>query len=504
VANLLEWTLGRAVHEVVTVSSGRLRGRKVGSVYAFLGVPYAAAPTGANRFGPPVAPTPWPGERDTSTYGARAPQPSDEVQFLPDSAAAGDEYLNVNIFTPEFRNARLPVLVWFHGGGFVTGSNASPWYRGENFARDGVVMVSVNYRLGVEGFLQLENAPANRGILDCIAALEWVRDNISAFGGDPSQVTIAGQSSGGMACASLLGARQAHGLFGGVGLLSGAIAKPVSSERATDLAERFAAELGIRPTREAFAAVPAESLLEVQNRLARLRSPITPDPIATAQGIVEGVLRLGPIADGELVPASSMHAFTAPMNSDVRIMVGNTSDEFRMLSRSIPDKIKFETAEATLVTLGLSIQKAESLLSQSTCRTRSELLLRAFSDRAFRVPSIRVAEARARSTSPAFLYEFDWAPPKVRGVGGAGHTVDVPFFFDALDAPGVMSMLGSDPPQDVAETVHSAWVRFVSTGAPSWPSYDLARRSTMVFGSNSRVIEDSGRETTQTWEDVTI
>ena len=198
---------------VVLTARGRLRGARDGPALRFLGIPYAQSPASAGRFGAPEAPDRWDGTRDALRYGATSPQPDRGITLIPEPIIAGDNELNLNVFTPDLGAARLPVLVWIHGGGFFGGGNASPWYRGGPFARDGVVLASLNYRLGAEGFLEVPGAPANRAVRDWVRALEWVQENIAAFGGDPARVTIAGQSAGGGACAALLGVPAARGLF---------------------------------------------------------------------------------------------------------------------------------------------------------------------------------------------------------------------------------------------------------------------------------------------------
>ena len=175
-----------------------------GDTAVFLGVPYAAPPVGRDRFGPPKRHPHWEGTRDAGAFGATAPQATQEFSLIPEPVVAGDDYLNLNVFTPDPGSAGLPVLVWIHGGGFFSGCSANPWYSGERFARDGVVLVSINYRLGPEGFLRLKDEGGNRAVLDWVAALEWIRDNVGAFGGDPANVTIAGQSAGATACETLI------------------------------------------------------------------------------------------------------------------------------------------------------------------------------------------------------------------------------------------------------------------------------------------------------------
>src|SRR5215475_13316551 len=252
---------------VIDTPQGRVRGKMRDGVAAFRGIPYAAPPFGASRLGPPLPATPWHGIRDALSFGPTAPQPPYRPPFdqiLHNPVLPGDDYLNLNIWTPEPGSTRLPVMVWIHGGAFTNGSGAVPTYDGAAFARDGVVCVTINYRLGVEGFAQIAGAPPNRGLLDQIAALEWVHDSISGLGGDPDNVTIFGESAGGMSVASLLSMPKAEGLFRRAIAQSGAGHHVISAETAGKVSAMLAARLGLPATREALAALPPERLVEAQ------------------------------------------------------------------------------------------------------------------------------------------------------------------------------------------------------------------------------------------------
>src|SRR5262249_18620958 len=247
---------------------GRVRGAVDDGTPTFKATPSGAPPFGANRLGPPLPATPWHGIRDALSFGPTAPQPPYRPPFdeiLHNPVLPGDDCLNLNIWTAEpGRSTRLPVMVWIHGGAFTNGSGAVPTYDGAAFARDGVVCVTINYRLGVAGFAPLAGAAPNRGLLDQIAALEWVRDSISWFGGDPDNVTIFGESAGGMSVASLLSMPRAEGLFRRAIAQSGAGHHVISAETAGKISAMLAARLGVAPTRQALAALPAETLGEAQ------------------------------------------------------------------------------------------------------------------------------------------------------------------------------------------------------------------------------------------------
>ncbi|HEY1352722.1 MAG TPA: carboxylesterase family protein, partial [Ktedonobacteraceae bacterium] len=256
---------------VVKTRSGLVRGERVEGVASFKGIPYAAPPVGAQRFRPPGRAVAWDGVRDGLDYGPTVPKPPYAPPFdrlLPEPARPGEECLNLNIWTPDPGDGGLPVMVWIHGGAFRNGTGMIPTYDGTHFARDGVVCVTLNYRLGIEGFLYLGPGTANLGLLDQIAALTWVQENIAAFGGDPDNVTVFGESAGAMSVTTLLAMRQTQGLFRRLIAQSGAGHHALSLETARLVGEYLAAKLGIAATPEAFASQPAERLIQAQVELA--------------------------------------------------------------------------------------------------------------------------------------------------------------------------------------------------------------------------------------------
>ena len=271
----------------VETTSGTVRGTAVGPAVAFRGIPYAAPPFGDLRFAAPVPAPGWDGVRDCTAFGPTAPKPPYPVPvdlLLPEPVVPGEDVLNLNVWTPDPSADGLPVLVWIHGGAFVNGSGAVPQYDGTAFARDGVVCVTINYRLGVDGFLHFDDGgPANRGLLDQVAALEWVRDNIAAFGGDPGRVTVAGESAGAMSVTALLSMPRAAGLFSRAVAQSGAGHHALSSGTARRVAGYLAERLGVPLTREALAAVPLPELVAAQRRLP-VEAARVPDPARVRKG----------------------------------------------------------------------------------------------------------------------------------------------------------------------------------------------------------------------------
>ena len=488
---------------IVTTHHGKVRGSTEGGVAVFLGIPYAPPPDGDRRFGPPGSPPRWDGTRDAFAYGATALQPAQEFTLIPEPIIPGENCLNLNVFTPDPGAADLPVLVWIHGGGFLSGCNASPWYRGSRFARDGVVLVSINYRLGVEGFLLLDDAPTNRGILDMIAALEWVQDNIAAFGGDPDHVTIGGQSAGGMACTTLLTIPRAQRLFQAAIAMSGAAPRQscMSRAEAEAVTLRAAEHLGVRPTRLGLAGLTDERLLDLQVTLGGTMGAVgesgepTRDPFSST-------LPFAPIIDGDLVARAPLDAIRRGAGSDKTVLVGTTSEELNMVSAMLGATRDDVNVIAELERFGLAEREASAYCDAHGGEPTEAVLGQALTDRFFRVPAIRLAEARAEAAAPTYDYEFRWRSPGFGGLLGACHCLDVPFVFDNLDAPGIDTVVGANPPAELAGTMHRAWVDFVAHGAPGWPRYDLDRRPTMVFDTESTIVDDQLRSVRTLWEDA--
>lgn len=469
---------------------GPVRGeRRADGTYRFLGIPYAQPPVGELRFAAPVPPEPWTEPLDATAHGPTAQRrPFADVTTIPEPTIPGAGILNLNVFTPDTAPAEgLPVLVWIHGGGYVAGSAASPWYDGAAFNRDGVVLVSLGYRLGIEGFLHLEDAPDNRGVRDWIAALEWVRDNIASFGGDPAKVTVAGQSAGGGAVLTLLSVPSARGLFRGALAVSGALLRPDGPRAARAAARLFTARTGLPATAGALRDLGDDEILALQDRLAE----DGPD----REGLPP-MLALAPFADGELVPVPPAEALTAgDAGADVPLLLGFTADEFSMIPA--PDGVPLPVL---LGALGLAPDRADAFAAAYADVPGHTLFGQAMTDVVFRAPNLAVADARAARERPTWLYEFAWRPP----VGGlATHCLDLPFAFDRLDAEGVPEALGPTPPQALADAVHRAWVAFVTDQDPGadWPRYTPAGRATKVWDAVPRVARDPHAHVRDLWAD---
>ncbi|HEY2553415.1 MAG TPA: carboxylesterase family protein [Streptosporangiaceae bacterium] len=474
----------------VAASHGLVRGQVRDGVSSFLGIPYAASPTGQLRFAAPAPPQPWTGVRDASAFSATPPKPSYPPPFdvlLPEPDIDGDEWLTLNVWTPDPGAAGLPVMVWIHGGAFANGNSAVGSYDGHAFARDGVVLVSINYRLGVDGFALLPDAPPNRGLLDQVAALEWVRDNIAAFGGDPANVTVVGESAGAMSIATLLAMPRASGLFAKAITQSGAAQAAADPADAALVAKELGLVLGLDPTRESLAGVSRPALIAAQ---AAVRDALSaqPDPARFGASIVASSMPFIPVIDGDVVPEHPLTAIAAGAGSGLPLLTGTTTEEMRLFL--VPTGAAALITDEVLAALlgGLRISPATASLYQ---RNRpgaeaGDVLAAILTDQYFRMPALAIAQARAAGPAPTYLYEFAWRSPQA-GLG-ACHSLEIPFVFDNLAAPDAEPALGADAPQQLADLMHAAWISFARDGDPGWPAFDQSY-PVMVFGSGDCAVQ---------------
>jgi para-nitrobenzyl esterase len=490
---------------VVHTGAGSVEGAESDGVVAFLGIPYAADPYGPRRFTAPAPVAAWEGVRPATTYGPTAlkngyPAPLDRL--LPEPAIDGEVCLNLNVWTPDPGSSGLPVLVWIHGGAFLYGSGAVPDYAGDSFARHGVVTVTCNYRLGIDGFAWLEGAPPNRGLLDQVAALRWVRDNIAAFGGDPDRVTVAGESAGAMSVTTLLAMPSAAGLFHRVIAQSGAGHHALPEGTARRITGYLAEKLGVAPTAVAMAGVPFDQLLNAQADLAA-GPQRDPDPARWGEAATN-VMVFEPIIDGEVLPGLPIDVIAGGGGAEVDLLVGINRDEQRLfvvplgLLEVIDDNLVALAAAGWSVPAGAVDRYRASRPGQLP----GEVLCDLGTDWFFRIPAIRLAEARTERRGRTYAYEFAWATSAFDGKLGACHALEIPFVFDHLDQEGGPSLFapGEELPRHLADTVHSAWVGFVTDGDPGWVPYDLLRRPTMTFATASKVVDDPRGDERALWE----
>jgi len=489
---------------VVQTRSGAARGYVAEGVHVFKGIPYAAAPFGANRLRPPQPVAPWSSVRDALAFGPTPPKPPIPPQvsaLLPERAIPGEDCLNLNIWSPNLGSTRCLVMVWIPGGMFEYGTAATAWYDGSHFARDGVVCVTINYRIGAEGFLYLGEGNANRGLLDQIAALQWVRENIATFGGDPDNVTIFGESAGAMSVSTLLAMPRAEGLFHRAIAQSGAAHHVMSVASAERIRDILAGKLGVEATREAFAAVPVDRVIAAQVDLkADLVSH--PDPERWGAEVVTTLLPWQPVVDKVTIPTPPLDRIVAGASADIDLMVGTNTDEHRLFlaSTGALDQITDESLARAVVAYGLPVEAAlATYRAAHPGASPGDLLAAIQTDWYWRIPAIRMADAHAKNSPVTWMYEFAWRSPQFGGRLGAAHSLEIAFVFDTLGAE-TEPLLGPNPPQQLAGAMHLAWVAFVASGDPGWPKYDLQRRATMRFGATSDVVDDPLSAERALWE----
>ncbi|MFJ7271743.1 carboxylesterase/lipase family protein [Streptomyces sp. NPDC099050] len=453
----------RTAHGVVEGRTGP------GGIAVFRGIPYAAPPVGARRFAAPEPPEAWDGVRDAGAYGPTAPKvpyPEPFAALLPDPEVPGDDCLNLNVWTQaplgkgkEMPSTPLPVMVWIHGGALTRGSSAVPVYEGSAFARDGVVLVSVNYRLGVLGYGLFPDAPANRGLLDQIAALAWVRDNIAAFGGDPGRVTVFGESAGAISIGALLAAPRAAGLFRQAVLQSGA-PEVLPRDRVRAVVRRMAAQLKVPATAEAFTKAALPDLLAAQAAVLRRSS------------ILLGGPAFGLVADPGTLPPDPRGAAAA--RGDVPLLLGWTAEEHRLWlaptgTMRLLDRLGPLSVALGRIRSGKDRAAVRALRAERPGAGPADLLGHLLTDRLLRDPLRALAGAAGRS-APSFVYEFAW-PSGVPGLGSC-HALELGFVFDTLDVPEASWLAGPDAPRELAGEMHAAWVRFAVAGDPGWSPWN--------------------------------
>jgi para-nitrobenzyl esterase len=462
---------------IVTITEGRVRGVAADGICRFLGIPYAAAPVAALRFERPERAPPWSGVRDATTPGPNAPQlhrPFPKLDTKPlvgHGWRRGDDYLTVNVWTPDPAARGLPVFVFVHGGAFVVGEKDAPVHDGSAFARSGVVCVAINYRLGIEGFLPIPGAPTNLALRDQLAALAWVRENIAAFGGDPDNVTVGGESAGALCLAALVTSPQARGLCRRAILQSGhgSMVRPV--DVAMKVVKRVARMLRVDADVEGFRGRTHDECLvaqlKVQNPLLNidLRDADKREPSY-------GTARFLPVYGDDVLPVRPLVALAAGAASDVEVLIGATRDEMNLFQvpLGVRDKIGPWTARFALRRVeprAWEILRAYGLKQKGV--TAGDAFAAATTDLVFRLPARRYAEAhRGR----AHVYEFEWASPALDGTLGACHALEMPFVFDTLPTcTGPNGIAGAAPPQELATRIHRIWVDFIRSGALPWEPY---------------------------------
>lgn len=489
----------------VRITTGLLSGVEHEGVSRFLGIPYAADAVGPARFQAPRPAPAWDGTRDASRFGPtplQAPYPAPMSDLMPSSVADGPDYLNVNVWTPDPGGSGLPVIVWLPGGAFVRGANSIATYDGSAFARDGVVVVGVNYRLGIAGFPVLPDAPTNLGIRDQILALTWVQQNIAAFGGDPGNVTVMGESAGGMSVATLMAAPPAQGLFRRAIVQSGsgsAVGDPDDLRRVT---EAVAARLGVAATAAALSEVEPDALRDAQTAVG-LDLSADPDPVRWGTSTIQrglGIMSYFPCVDGDIVTGLPSQVIAGGSGSGVPLLTGTTAEEFRLFSvpLGIAASITPETLPGVAARYGWPSELVDLYSANRPGAAPGDVVSAILTDVSFRLPTIRLAEAASAAGAPVHVYEFAWRTD----VGGLGacHALELGFVFDTLGKERSGPLAGQNPPQSLATEMHSAWVGFASTGEPGWAPYTAGHRAVMTFDTTSGLVVDPRADERSAWD----
>jgi para-nitrobenzyl esterase len=492
---------------VVKTRQGDVRGIVSDGVNAFKGIPYAAAPTGAHRLRPPQPRERWDGVRNAFSFGPKSSQPEYPAEvrlLLPELSGPGEDCLTLNVWTAELGGAGQPVMVWIAGGLYeYHGTGASPWYDGSRFARDGVVCVTINYRVGADGFLFLDDGIANVGLLDQLAALTWVHENITGFGGDPGNVTIFGESAGALSVGTLLSMPRAVGMFRRAIAQSGAAHHVQSAASALHVGRALARRLGVPATRDAIAALPVERVLAAQAEL-RDEIAVNPDPAVWGDEVVSTMLPWQPAIDGSVTPGRPIDRVAAGAGADVDLIVGTNVDEHRLflVAGGMIEHVPEEAVAGALAGYRLPVEPA--LAAYRTAypgASAGDLLAVIQTDWYWRIPSIRLADAHATREARTYMYEFAWRSPQFGGLLGACHALEIPFVFDTLGCE-TEALWGGAPPQQLADEVHAAWVAFAKSGDCGWPEYDVNRRMTMRFDAPSACVDDPRLLERNVWQGV--
>ena len=510
---------------IIETSSGRLRGTSENGIHAFKGIPYGGPTGGANRFLPPVPAEPWSGVRDATSFGPACWQAQEYLTRIGIFGAVGidamsEDCLALNVWTPAVKDgSKRPVMFWIHGGGFFEGSGDHfPSYDGASLARSGdVVVVTVNHRLGVFGFLHLEGlagekyaGSGNAGMLDLVAALTWVRDNIETFGGDPGKVMIFGESGGGAKVSTLLAMPSAQGLFHRAVVQSGPGLRALSREDAAKMAAEFLDITGNRDRIERLHAMRSDTIWAAWMVMAK--PPAIP-------GMPRGG-EFAPVVDDASLPAHPFDPVAAPTAANVPLMIGTNKDEMTFMLMRDPEFGKYDeaTMRARLVdTLksrlsdNLDTSRVDDLIAayrrSRPGATPHDLLVAITTDR-MRVASIRLAERKAAGgPAPAFMYQFTWESPAMRGRLKSCHALEIPFVFNNVD-PTVRAI--GDAPERIAlaKAMSQAWIAFARSGDPShqglpqWPAYDAKTRATMIFNQECRVQNDPAGQERKAWDGI--
>jgi para-nitrobenzyl esterase len=453
---------------VVTTSLGALRGAWDGALAVFRGIPYAEPPVGALHLQAPVPVHGWDGVREATAFG---PPPPQSTPWGSESVE-DTNWLTLTVWTPDPGAGGLPVLVWIHGGAYVMGHAGDPLFDAGALASAGLVVVSLNYRLGAEGFVEAEGAPSNRGLLDQMLALRWVQENVAAFGGDPSRVTVAGESAGGGSVAALLAASPARGLFG-----RAIAASPPAGFQTRELAVGLGRALRNRITSGPLAEVALAQLSQAYGEFSA-ELPRIPE----GWGLAGRLAALGPVVDGELIEDVPWRALADGRSRDIDLLVTHTRDEARLFIW-INDQLDVGPHDLTALASAAIVDGYRQTWPDATPEWLYETL---YSDVLIRMPAAHLAEAHAGSGGRTFLGEVTVESPTL----GACHGIDVPLVFGTYATPQARMLLGTPSEEMLAagDALRRAWTDFVSHGDPGWPSFAGRGGLTRLLGTGEPVV----------------
>jgi para-nitrobenzyl esterase len=489
---------------IIETKAGKIQGYIEEGVEIFKGIPYAEPPLGELRFKPPVDKKPWDDVLDASSYGFCAYQGYTPLEdWFGKLEPESEDCLSLNVWTPAADDKKRAVMMWVHGGAFIMGSGIDPMYEGSYLAKRGdIVVVTINYRLGSFGYLYVPGSTVNIGMLDQVAALRWIRDNIAAFGGDPDTVTIFGESAGAQSVCTLPAMPAAKGLFHRIIAQS---APPFNPDKSDKISKNIMRQVGIKKgDLDGFRKIPAEKIIKAQNDV------FAKDPT--------NILALRPLLDDETIPLHPLRVFKKGDCKDIDFMIGTNSEEFKMfLAMPQFSGMDDEALEKMLIGYlsmnGVDMNKAKELLElykkEDADSDLRDILTTLVTDMSFRISTIHYLEAQGKHQPNTFNYLFTMKCPLLDGKLGACHALELPYVFGTINLPKMDEFAGKGAVVEaVSEKMMDAWIAFARTGNPNndgipdWPAYEPGKRSTMVFGPDIKVVEKYLDKQREAWGDT--